>query len=596
MAQYQSPHTFHIPVMGIGFTIDTPIRVAPFGISSVISLVDDQLMEKMRKYYCQKENLPYEPITEKNEDFRAKRITSYLDLVYDLVETVFQQVKESELEPGSPLEKYYQLLPYHSPLYRETNSLLRKGFKTEATALLRSQVVPGSIDVNLMTRIDRTNHRGQEKLPVIYNDGHAAVRGFAQSKLKSSLVLSAGINLRIFGYLSHFADFLPGSDAELAKKVILKVSDYRSAVIQSNFLAKKGIWVSEYRIESGLNCGGHVFPTQGLVMGPILQKFLDYKEQLLEDNWKVLTRALTSLGHPLPSKRPSSRIVAQGGIGTHEEHEFLLQTYKVDSVGWATPFLFAPDVTNVDPVTLKLLQEAGEEDLEVSDISPLGLPFNSLRRNTKDIEKRKYIAENRPGSPCTKKYAALHEDTSGRTTCSASREFQRLRIKELDDLQLTSDVFEKRLHSIISKSCICVGLGTSALLVNELDTSEEGPGVSICPGPNAAYFSKITNLEEMAGHIYGKTTLPIAPDRPAFFIKELSMYVDFLKDSRMSLSMGVPAEMSQYFTLFKKNLLEGIAYYRHLMDGPATFFKDKADRILDQLCTLQSEIQSIDLT
>jgi len=34
------------------------------------------------------------------------------------------------------------------------------------------------------------------------------------------------------------------------KEIVLKVSDFRSALIQGKFLAKMGIWgVSEYRIE-----------------------------------------------------------------------------------------------------------------------------------------------------------------------------------------------------------------------------------------------------------------------------------------------------------------------------------------------------------
>ena len=37
-------HNIHIPVMGTGFSIDTPIRVAQFGISSVISIMDDILI------------------------------------------------------------------------------------------------------------------------------------------------------------------------------------------------------------------------------------------------------------------------------------------------------------------------------------------------------------------------------------------------------------------------------------------------------------------------------------------------------------------------------------------------------------------------
>jgi hypothetical protein len=67
-------HSFHIPVMGIGYTIDTPLKVAQYGIDSVISLVDDMLLEKLRKMYCEKYELAYEEITEKIEDFRAKRM------------------------------------------------------------------------------------------------------------------------------------------------------------------------------------------------------------------------------------------------------------------------------------------------------------------------------------------------------------------------------------------------------------------------------------------------------------------------------------------------------------------------------------------
>ena len=40
-------HTFHIPVMGLAYTIDSPIRVAQYGISSVIALADDDLIEKI---------------------------------------------------------------------------------------------------------------------------------------------------------------------------------------------------------------------------------------------------------------------------------------------------------------------------------------------------------------------------------------------------------------------------------------------------------------------------------------------------------------------------------------------------------------------
>ena len=79
-------HSFHIPVMGIGFTVDTPLKVSRFGIDSVISLVDDILLEKLRKMYCKQNDIPYYEISDKSEDFRAKRITSYLNLIKELAE------------------------------------------------------------------------------------------------------------------------------------------------------------------------------------------------------------------------------------------------------------------------------------------------------------------------------------------------------------------------------------------------------------------------------------------------------------------------------------------------------------------------------
>jgi hypothetical protein len=78
-------HTFHIPVMGLAYTIDTPIRVAQYGIDSVISIVDDELMERMNAFYSEKFALPYEEITQKLNDYRAERITSYLNLVDTIV-------------------------------------------------------------------------------------------------------------------------------------------------------------------------------------------------------------------------------------------------------------------------------------------------------------------------------------------------------------------------------------------------------------------------------------------------------------------------------------------------------------------------------
>ena len=56
MAQNSNLHTFHIPVMGLAYTIDSPIRVAQYGISSVISIIDDEVIEKMHAFIVKNSN------------------------------------------------------------------------------------------------------------------------------------------------------------------------------------------------------------------------------------------------------------------------------------------------------------------------------------------------------------------------------------------------------------------------------------------------------------------------------------------------------------------------------------------------------------
>ena len=63
-------HTFHIPVMGTAFTADTPLKVSQYGINSVISIMDDVLLERLRKFYSDKNNIDYTEITKKTKDYR----------------------------------------------------------------------------------------------------------------------------------------------------------------------------------------------------------------------------------------------------------------------------------------------------------------------------------------------------------------------------------------------------------------------------------------------------------------------------------------------------------------------------------------------
>jgi hypothetical protein len=151
-------------------------------------------------------------------------------------------------------------------------------------------------------------------------------------------------------------------------------------------------------------------------------------------------------------------------------------------------------VTTVDDETLEKLIDAKEDDLYLSDVSPLGVPFNSLKGNTKDSEKESLIAKGRPGSSCPKNFVSLNKEFGGKSIYVASHQYQHLKLLELDSQLLSEQAYRYQHDKIVEKACICAGLGTSALLANGLDTKVEGKGISICPGPNLAFFSSKMSL------------------------------------------------------------------------------------------------------
>ncbi len=383
-------HTFHIPVMGTAFTADTPLKVAQFGIDSVIALADDVLLERLRKLYAEKNNLWYAEIKNNTKDYRAERITSYLNLVNKLALQKYEEYTTATKEKMESLKTFFTTLPDTSQLKKEFDNLTKKYFNVdEISNWLKENLNMGSIDVNIMTKVDKPNFFKNEALPYEYNDAHAALRGFAKSDLSSSIILSAGMNPKLYGYISQFEDFYPNAEGYIKKKITLKVSDYRSALIQGKFLAKKGLWVSEYRIESGLNCGGHAFATEGYLMGPILEEFKQKRNALKKELYTICKKALLANNKIIPKNLLKLKITAQGGVGTSQEHDFLIDYYGLDSVGWGTPFLLVPEATTVDNDTRNKLLKAKEKDLYLSNVSPLGVPFNNLRETSKDLEKQK---------------------------------------------------------------------------------------------------------------------------------------------------------------------------------------------------------------
>jgi len=453
-------------------------------------------------------------------------------------------------------------------------------FKENIKNYLETHLSSGSIDVNIMTKVDKDNFIKDEQLPVAFNDAHASLRGFANSTLTSSVVLSAGMNPRLYSYFENFTDFFPDSSNILKKKIILKVSDFRSAMIQGNFLAKKGLWVSEYRIESGLNCGGHAFATDGYLLGPILEEFKQKKDQLIQSAHDLMVKALTQKEMHVPENPLELKITVQGGVGTAEEHDFLLDHYNVDSVGWGTPFLLVPEATSVDEATRELLAKAKEKDLYLSHISPLGIPFNTLRGTTNEMLKQKRIQEDNAGSSCPKKFLALSKEYGPKGICSASKKYQDLKLEELEakkDL-LSAETFKNAKNKITEKSCLCVGLANASYLENDIKIKGQAQGVVICPGPNMAYFDQEVSLSKMVQHIYGNASVMTVTNRPNMFVKELKMYIDYLKNEIETVSDEITSPQIKKWHLFKNNLIEGIGYYQTLFLS-INSFENIADNI-----------------
>lgn len=589
-------HTFYIPVMGLAYTIDSPIRVAKYGISSVISIADDDLIEKMNAFYCAKFEIPYHEITQKIHDYRALRITSYLNLVDKIVKEKFESFKNEIAESKIALENYIALLPNKSEIKKGLEQLLENGFefKENIKSYIENNLYPGDIDVNIMTKLDKDNFEKEEQLHVSFNDAHAALRGFANSNLNSSVVLSAGMNPRLYSYFENFPCFFPDENNSLKKKITLKVSDFRSAMIQGNFLAKKGLWVSEYRIESGLNCGGHAFATDGFLLGPILEEFKSKKDQLIQSAHELMVKALTQKEMYIPELPLDLKITVQGGVGTSEEHEFLLEQYEVDSVGWGTPFLLVPEATSVDKATRELLMKAKEKDLYLSHISPLGIPFNTLRGTTNEQFKQKRIDESKAGSSCPKKFLALSKDLDGKGICTSSKKYQDIKLAELEAQKeiLTAENYEKKKFCITEKACLCVGLANASYLENDIKIKGQAQGVIICPGPNMAYFDKEVSLSKMVRHIYGNEDVLQNSQRPNMFVKELIMYVDYLKKEVLDFSNDVTAAQIKKMNAFKSNLLEGICYYEELFSS-ANYFEKSKTTIQNRLHFYKTEIINI---
>jgi len=572
--------------MGTGFTIDTPMKVARYGISSVISLVDDKLIEQMRKRLSGTDGRKYVEIPDSDEDSRASRITSYLNMMDEMIEGQMEKLRGSLFEAGSEITRYFEMLP-ESPLkaaYQKMKTVRDPAERARLQQQLRDRIMTGAIDVNIMTKLDRDRMSKGQLLPPVFSDAMSALRGYANSRVKSSLILSAGMNRRLFNYLGEFKDFFPDDTGEMRKCIILKVGDFRSAMVQGKLLARKGLWVSEYRVESGLNCGGHAFGGKGTLLGPVLEEFAQKREALAAQLGEIWTASMQEMGRAIPEAKMDFRVTVQGGIGTSEESRMLEEEYKVDGTGWGSPFLLVPEVVNIDESHLHKIQVANEDDVHLSDSSPLGVPFWCLKTSLSEETRLERIADGQPGSECPKGFLVSNTEFTKVPICTASRAYQRRKLISLggnpEDLPVLAE-------DVVIKACICHDLAGSATVVNEIDPAAK---TAVCCGPNTVYFSRVAKLREMVDHIYGRANLPINSERPHMFLKELSLHLDRLKKDMDRRRQGLADVKNKSSEEIRNNLMDGIRQYHGHASRIASGSKDA---FLSKLDSLRGDLDRI---
>jgi hypothetical protein len=133
----------------------------------------------------------------------------------------------------------------------------------------------------------------------------------------------------------------------------------------------------------------------------------------------------------------------------------------------------------------------------------------------------------------------------------------------------------------------------AAYLENDIKIKGQEQGVVICPGPNLAYFNEEISLSDMIKHIYGNANVMNHVNRSHVFIKELQLYVAYLKNDIADVSMGtITAGQIKKWNSFRNNLSAGIQYYMNLFSN-TTYFKTDTLSIQQQLSHYQADLNEI---
>lgn len=174
--------------------------------------------------------------------------------------------------------------------------------------------------------------------------------------------------------------------------------------------------------------------------------------------------------------------------------------------------------------------------------------------------------------------------------CTASRKYQRRKLEQLQAQQLDPPTYHTEEAKVLAKECLCEGLANSALQLYSIGKKAASKAISICPGPNLAYFSGIFKLQDMVGHIYGRFNALNSTYRPHMFLNELKMYIDYWKKEKEEQLNNLTDKQQKYLQNFWNNLQKGIQYYKQQLP---VLFKDELERqviMLDELLEAEDQL------
>jgi hypothetical protein len=82
----------------------------------------------------------------------------------------------------------------------------------------------------------------------------------------------------------------------------------------------------------------------------------------------------------------------------------------------------------------------------------------------------------------------------------------------------------------------------------------------------------------MVDHIYGRTNVMERTDRPNLFVKELSMYIEYLNGKLEETVKPFSDKQKKHFVTFQDNLNKGVEYYKDLFQKCKTQLEDSTSK------------------